>query len=365
MKKIFTVFYFSIFLMLAAPVYALDENESYFTIYGQVFDTNGVTPLNDITVTLTVGSSSSSTTTTNGAYSNGTLVAGYYYFPSLPTSAAAGATLTVSASTTGKSASTTTTRAAAEPQKIDLTLSTSSGSSSGGSSSGGSSSSVGGGGGGSSGEEFSNIVGRESRDEIVSVGVPTKYTFTTPTSPVSEIVIVSNKNAGLINTQVEVLKGKSSLIKEEAPGKTYQYMNIWVGTSGFSKAENNNIKEATIKFKVETSWIDSNNVKNTDIVLMRYDGTKWSPLETLVKSTDNKYTYFEGKTNAFSPFAITIMKQEARETSTPAAAVTDSPAKPSETEKPAPAPTKKSAGFEVVIAIVAVFALIATRRIRR
>jgi len=100
MKKIFTVFYFLIFLMLTVPVYAVDD--SLFTVYGRIYDTDGVTPLNGITVTLTIGSNSISATTMNGTLVNGTAVSGYYYFPTLPSGATTGTSMTISASTTGK-----------------------------------------------------------------------------------------------------------------------------------------------------------------------------------------------------------------------------------------------------------------------
>src|SRR3972149_9362479 len=125
MKNIFTVIFFLIFLMLAIPAYAQDD--TLFTVYGRVYDTDGVTPLNGITVTLAIGSSSTGTTSTNGTLANGTAVSGYYYFPVLPSGATTGTSMTISASTTGKSTSATVARAATEPQKVDLTLSTGSG----------------------------------------------------------------------------------------------------------------------------------------------------------------------------------------------------------------------------------------------
>jgi len=301
MKNIFTVFFFLIFLMLTVPVYA--QEETLFTVYGRVFDTDGVTPLNGITVTLAVGSSSTSTTTTNGTLANGTAVIGYYYFPVLPSGATTGTSMTISASTTGKSVSTTVARAATEPQKVDLTLST-------GSSGGGTTSSPGGGGGGggggTSGENFSNIIAKESRDEILAKDLPASYNFTTPEFPVYRIEIISKFNSGLIKIQIELLKGTSTLVSASAPGTVYKNFNIWVGTSSFATPQN--IKEATIKFKVENSWLGSAGFKDADIVMFRWDGTKWLPLETLVKKNEGGFTHFEAKTNAFSPFAISAIK---------------------------------------------------------
>jgi len=348
-----------LFLFCILPAQA--QTGTPFTVYGQVFDTDN-TPLNGVTVSLSVNGETISTVTTNAT---GTNTPGYFYFPQPPGNANAGTSMTLAASISGKSASQTVARGPPEsdPQRVDLHLSIGGSSSSSGSSSGGTSSG-GGGGGGTTGEEYSNIQTRESRDEMVAAGLPVKYSFTTASSPVNEIVITSNVNAGLINTQIEVLKDRSSLIKENAPGSIYKYLNIWVGTSGFSTSKN--IKDATIKFKVETSWIDSNNFKDTDVALMRWDGTKWSPLETQVTTKDSKYTYFESKTNAFSPFAITSLKGTAIETPTPSVTETTAiPTIPPTASQPTPVPTKKTSGFEVILSVVAVSVIFAVWRNRR
>ena len=242
---------------------------------------------------------------------------------------------------------------------IRFDLSASSSSSSGSSSGSSRSSTGGGGGGGSTGESFANIQGRESKDLTIVVGVPAKYSFTIASSPVSEIVITSNINAGLINSQIEVLKNRSSLINENAPGITYKYLNIWVGTSGFSTSKN--IKEATIKFKVETSWITSNNFKDNNIALMRWDGTKWSPLETLMKTKDGTFTYFEAKTNAFSPFAITAGAQEETVSQTPQISAIKTPVS-QQPVTPTPVATKSTPGFELVFVLATILTAFMLRR---
>lgn len=329
MKNIFTVFYFLIFLMLAVPVYAQDD--TLFTVYGRVYDLDGVTPLNGVTVTLTIGSSSISTTTTNGTLADGTAVIGYYYFPALPSGATTGTSMTISASTTGKSKSTTVAKAATEPQKVDLTLSTGSGGTT--TTGGGGSSGGGGGGGGASGENFSNIQARESKEEMIAKDLPAKYTFRTLEIPVYEIVIIGNVNLGLIDTQIELLKDTSTLVKNSPPGTVYKNLNIWVGTSGIATAKN--IKEATIKFKIDNSWLTSGGFKDTEIVLVKWDGTEWIKLVTQPKNTDGSVTYFEGKTNAFSPFAIVAIKgYEAPTQTMPVQTV-----KPAKLEEGAAAPT--------------------------
>ncbi len=166
----------------------------------------------------------------------------------------------------------------------------------------------GGGGGGTSGENYINIVLKEKYEKAIYKDKPTSYKFKNASNPVMFINITGNFNAGLVNTAVEVLKATSTLVEEPAPSIAYKYINIWVGTSGFATSKN--IKEATVVFRVENSWIDSNAVARSDINLVKWDGGKWITLETSEKMKDSTYTYFEGKTTSFSPFAIIATKGE-------------------------------------------------------
>ena len=50
--------------------------------------------------------------------------------------------------------------------------------------------------------------------------------------------------------------------------------------------------------------MSENSVQNSAMVLEKWDGSKWIQLETKFVSKDDTYSYFEGRTNSFSPFAI-------------------------------------------------------------
>ncbi len=340
-----------IFLLLAAfPAQA--STGTQFTVYGQVFNTDG-TPVNGVTVYLTASGSTISANTTTAERTNGSLVNGYYSLDlaNLPAAVGEGTSMTLSASYSGASVSTTVARNATEPQKVNLYLSTgSSGSSGGGSSSGG-----GGGGGGTSAEDYTNIQVKESREEFMVKDLPTSYKFATPEFPVSEIVITSSINAGMINVQVELLKNISSLVKMSASGTVYKYTNIWVGTSGF--AVPNNLKEAVIKFKVENSWLTSGSFKDADIIMLRWDGTQWVQLETRPKNKDSSFTYYEAKTNAFSPFVITALKSAAVPATTSGAEAKAS-VQPTETASSAPVPSKEASVAQVILVIIIAIAMI-------
>ncbi len=183
---------------------------------------------------------------------------------------------------------------------LNLSTTTSTGGGGGGGGNGGSGG--GGGGGGASGENASNIELIEKYDKEILKDVLTSYMFTHAKNPIRFVNITGMTNLGLITASVEVLKGTSTLVKNPPEGNIYRNVNIWVGTSGFATPKN--IKAAVIKFKIDNDWMSSNGISGNDIVLLKWDGTKWIQLETKEVSKDGSETFFESKTDSFSPFAI-------------------------------------------------------------
>jgi PGF-pre-PGF domain-containing protein len=191
-----------------------------------------------------------------------------------------------------------------------------------------SSSSGGGGGGGSSGENYSNLEVTEKYDLPIYMDKVTSYRFTNSRNPIIYVNITGNVSTEIITGFVESLKSTSTLVASPAPGLVYKNANIWIGTKGFAIPKN--IRKGVVTFRVETSWINSNNLEDSDIKLLRWDGTEWATLETTRKIEDDVYTYFESNTNYFSPFAIAGLKEEAQ-TVTPGQTATMLPATPAAT----------------------------------
>jgi PGF-pre-PGF domain-containing protein len=215
----------------------------------------------------------------------------------------------------------------------------------------------GGGGGGLSGEEFINIAATERYEKFISKDAPVSYNFRTPDNPINEIVITSNINAGDTTVMTEILRGTSSQISISPPGIVYKNINIIVGGPGFAVPKN--IKEAVIKFRVENSWIASNNLASSDINMVKWDGSKWAQIDTSEMNKNATYTYYEAKTDSFSAFAITGFKGVVTPTAAPEGTVTETPLKPTATPT-APIPAQKVIpGFEGIMAIVAVALLVA------
>ncbi|WP_292463940.1 PGF-pre-PGF domain-containing protein [Methanolobus sp.] len=159
-----------------------------------------------------------------------------------------------------------------------------------------------GGGGGTTGEKYENIQVKEVQGIFVNVDSRINYEFEKEGNAITSIQFDALKNSGKIQAIVEVLKGRSSFAKTDAPGKVYQQMNIWVGSVGFVSPEN--VENLMIGFRVEKSWLEENEI-NVDLVkLFRYADDSWDAVPTTVAGEDDRYMYFESHTPGFSPFAI-------------------------------------------------------------
>jgi hypothetical protein len=105
--------------------------------------------------------------------------------------------------------------------------------------------------------------------------------------------------------------------------------------------------------------MSANSVVAKDIVLVKWDGSSWTKLETKVSSIDDANTYLEGKTNSFSPFAIIAMKSSVTSSTVIIPGGTPTLQKVIET----PTPEKKSTpGFDIVLAVVSISALLGRKR---
>ena len=213
----------------------------------------------------------------------------------------------------------------------------------------------GGGGSGSAGvttsEPYNNIEKAERHDKTLFAGKPVTYTFTAPELGVYEVVVTGEANEYDIALRVEALKATSKLVSVSAPGAVYKNLNVWAGTK--------RIKEALIRFKVENSWLDSNNIATGNVKMVRWDGSKWVQLDTIQNTKENPHTYYEAKTGGFSLFAIVGLKEgeviptEADATLKPIDGTT-----PAGEMTPAPEATEEKKGFlpgfEIFAAILAV-----------
>lgn len=186
-----------------------------------------------------------------------------------------------------------------------------------------------------------NIVEVERGEKSLIANMPVTYIFKEPEHGISEITVTGKENQNDISVSVEALKGTAKGVATPAPGAVYKNMNIVVGTT--------QIKEAVIKFNVENSWLDGNNLESSNVRMIKWDGSKWNMLETTEKNKDAAFTYYEAKTDRFSSFAITGLKAIAMPNLTEAAV-------------PTTVPAKKVSGFGLVLYIATLCAVYLLKR---
>ena len=81
--------------------------------------------------------------------------------------------------------------------------------------------------------------------------------------------------------------------------KVYQYLQLRKGNIADSDAS-----KITINFRVPKSWLTSNGVAETDIVLYRYSESTWNALPTTKTGDDANNVLYQSTTPGFSTFAI-------------------------------------------------------------
>ncbi len=148
--------------------------------------------------------------------------------------------------------------------------------------------------------EHDNILKSETRINDLEAYKPVEYSFTSPDLVIYLITATGTENQYDVPIKVEALKWSPESVPEPVPGKVYRNLNILVDTK--------NIREALISFKVENSWIESNDIGYYDIKMFRWTGKEWVKLDTNKKTKDSTYSYYEAKTYGFSTFAISGVK---------------------------------------------------------
>jgi len=127
----------------------------------------------------------------------------------------------------------------------------------------------------------------------------------------------------------------------------YQYLEVKL-----DKMTSEDVTKASIEFRVNSSWITSNNYDENSVVLNRHNNG-WNELPTEFVSKDDAYHNYKAGTPGFSYFAIIAKaEKEVAEEVTGAAVVT-----PPEEKKPVVTPPAV-ANYVWLIVLIAVVAMV-------
>jgi PGF-pre-PGF domain-containing protein len=116
---------------------------------------------------------------------------------------------------------------------------------------------------------------------------------------ITQIQITTSSNVS--NATINLIKVNAENISVKALGEVYNYFNI---TTNLNTSI---IKNASIDFAVNKSWVENSSINISTIKLNRYKDN-WTELITAKSSEDNKSVYFKAETPGFSLFAITAEK---------------------------------------------------------
>ena len=147
----------------------------------------------------------------------------------------------------------------------------------------------------------------------IAAGETGTFTFTKSATLGIQEIKVEVKNS-VSNVQVKV---EESSKPTEAPdaigieGEVYKYIEVTK-----TNMEDADINKVRIKFKVEKSWVNNNNIDPDTIALNRYADGQWNKLPTTKLSEDDNYYYYEAESPGLSVFAITGEKVTIETTTT-------------------------------------------------
>jgi PGF-pre-PGF domain-containing protein len=142
--------------------------------------------------------------------------------------------------------------------------------------------------------------------QTVTSGEAAVFKYEKITLGISEITITTKSTAASAsNVQIEITKTTTTptTISIAAPNIVYAYLDIKATNIATADIEN-----AKIKFHVEKSWVDANNINISTITMNRYVDGAWTALPTTSTSFDGTSYYFEAISPGLSVFAITAEK---------------------------------------------------------
>lgn len=156
-------------------------------------------------------------------------------------------------------------------------------------------------------EDFDNLIITDTSSQYLWKDKNATYLFNKPQNDIRQIDLLALKNSGEVVSTVEILRSKSKLVNNTPDGFVYNYMNIWLGKGGFNTSDS--VKNISIQFRVNNSWLDTQGLNIEDVRLQRYNSGKWELLPTQYVGQDQQYLLFKSYTPGLSPFAITADEQ--------------------------------------------------------
>jgi len=189
----------------------------------------------------------------------------------------------------------------------------------------------------------------------LQVGESSNYNFN---DVVTSVEVTPDSTYGQVAAKIEVLAGKPGSITTDLPaGEIYKYVNVFVGTSGWS---DDKFSSSVINFQVPAIWFKENNIDPASVTLYRHKNGKWESLRTTLTGQAGEYYRYSSPTPGFSTFMILGQVEES--SSGEPAAATDSGTVADPTPTPETTSDKGIPGFGIMLGIMGILIVVYSRR---
>jgi len=161
-------------------------------------------------------------------------------------------------------------------------------------------SSSGSGTGGSGGGSSSGVTGQFANKVWTSInaGETASVPVANGALGVTEVSFAVEKTTYGASIKVDTEAGLPSTI---APISTKVYKIVKITENNVEKVLKGT---ATIKFKVEKTWLEGQKLKKDDVAMLRYNEGKWGQLPTTLGEEDDTYVHYSAETPGFSYFVL-------------------------------------------------------------
>ncbi|MBN2368718.1 PGF-pre-PGF domain-containing protein [Candidatus Woesearchaeota archaeon] len=144
-----------------------------------------------------------------------------------------------------------------------------------------------------------------------------KHTMSISSTKISFTQIVFRNSRDIatpVDMIVQVISQPSELSKLK--DEVFQYIKV-----DKTELTDSDVTDVTIKFRVDKTWLDANNIDEDNLALYRYSGY-WIKMSTDKKSSDSSYVYYEADCPGLSYFGISGTEKQETDTQSDSADTT-------------------------------------------
>jgi PGF-pre-PGF domain-containing protein len=116
----------------------------------------------------------------------------------------------------------------------------------------------------------------------------------------TQIRVEVRNRANEVRLTIRKLAAQPASVVHNVTGRAYQYVEI-----GKENINDTNVQAASIRFRVNKTWISDNNIDKNKVYMNRYANNQWNRLTTTLVTEDANYVYYSAVTPGFSTFVVT------------------------------------------------------------